>query len=115
MSYYLLCRLCVFSDIIPELLFNEDGYISRMNIDGSMYSRTLHTTYFFDIDTVDNMLYYYNLDNAWSASIKRAIIDNITAEFLYTPDQLYVEDIAVDWIGRYVSCSLLSYLYLSMN
>ena len=86
-----------------------------MNLNGSVYSHRIPhdmLAYDLDIDTVDNMLYYLDWDDR---SIKRAIIDNTTAETLYTHDGLYVMDIAIDWIGRYFSGSLILYLYLSMN
>ena len=65
-----------------------------------MYSRTPHTmvTSGFDIDTVDNMIYYFDDDDS---NIKRAFIDNTTTQTLYTHDGLDVWDIAVDWMGRY--------------
>ena len=77
-----------------------------------MYSRTPHgmRIYDFDIDTVDKMLYYFDVDDLY---IKRAIIDNTTTETLYTHDGLSIRDIAVDWIGRY--SSLITYFYLFLT
>ena len=77
-----------------------------------MYSRTPHgmRIYDFDIDTVDNMLYYFDVDDRY---IKRAIIDNTTTETLYTHDGLSIRDIAVDWIGRYSSLIIYFYQFLT--
>ena len=71
-----------------------------------MYSSTSHDMVinFLDIDTVDNMFYYFDWDDRY---IKRVLIDNTTTESLYTHDGLYVRDIAVDWIGRYFPSSLI--------
>ena len=94
-------EICVFPDIQAELLFSEyvNGYIGRANMDGSMYSYTPHHIKIrqFDIDIVDNMLYFFDLDDRY---IKRAPIDNTTSETIYTHAGLNVVDIAVDWIGR---------------
>ena len=75
--------------------------ISKTNLDGSMHSHTRHgklETDYFDIDTVDNMLYYFDRDDGY---IKRAPVDDTTTETLTTLDGLRVWNIAVDWIGRY--------------
>ena len=85
----------------------KNNSISTMNLDGSMYSRTPHnaTSVNFDIDTVDNMLYYFDRSDHY---IKRALIDNTKTERLYTHEGILVFDIAVDWIGRYIPSSLIS-------
>ena len=59
----------------------------------------------FDVDTTDNMLYYFDHGDGY---VKRASIDSTEAESLYTHIGLDVWSIAVDWIGRFVSTTLLS-------
>ena len=92
----------VYSDITSELLFFDagDGHLIRMSMDGSVHNPTPHDiqTTFFDIDIADNMLYYFDIDDRF---IKRAPLNNITTESLYTHDGITIRDIAVDWIGRY--------------
>ena len=77
-----------------------DGHLIRMSMDGSVHNPTPHDiqTTFFDIDIADNMLYYFDIDDRF---IKRAPLNNITTESLYTHDGITIRDIAVDWIGRY--------------
>ena len=91
----------MFPDIQAELLFSEyvNGYIGRINMDGSMYSHTPHHIKIpqFDIDIVDNMLYYFDREDNY---IKRAPIDNTKSDTIYTHDENNVWDIAVDWVGR---------------
>ena len=91
----------VFPDIQAELLFSEyvNEYIGRINMDGSMYSHTPHHIKIrqFDIDIVDNMLYYFDREDNY---IKRAPIDKTTSDTIYTHDGYNVWDIAVDWVGR---------------
>ena len=66
-----------------------------------MYSRMPHDipVHYFDIDTVDNRLYYFDEDDHY---IKRTPIDNSANKNIYTHDDLRVNEIAVDWIGRYI-------------
>ena len=82
-------------------MFSEyvNGYIGRINMNGSMYSHTPHhmKSYQFDIDIVDNMLYYFDREDNYT---KRAPIDNATSETINTRDGFNEGDIAVDWIGR---------------
>ena len=72
-----------------------------MNLDGSM----VHTTHtgisstVFGIDSMDNMLYYYDIDDD---TIKRTPLDQNIPETIYTSASNHDADgIAVDWIGRY--------------
>ena len=51
----------------------------------------------FDIDTVENMIYFFNWQDD---EIKRAPLDQDTPETLYTHDGLFLDGIAVDWRGR---------------
>ena len=67
----------------------------------------------FDIDTVENMIYYYD----WrDDKIKRAPLDPLdqgTPITLYTQDGLALDGIAVDWIGRYNMFSLFEIFHVT--
>ena len=93
---------CYISEITPELLF-ADGYtIGRMNVDGSMVNSSYldNDARRFDIDTVDNMIYYYDV-HADDRNIKRFPINQTDESENIYAQGIGVFHMAVDWIGRY--------------
>ena len=54
---------------------------------------------FFDIDTVDNILYYFNGNERCMKRVPLGQIDQ-TPESIFSDPGLSVTSIAVDWIGR---------------
>ena len=73
-----------------------------MNLDGSMVNatyRNIHADH-FDIDTVKNMLYYYDRDDR---NITRSHINQTATETIYQyTDHRLRWNLAVDRIGRYI-------------
>ena len=100
MPYTSFVHLSLFSASTPELLFSKVYYIGKMNLNGSMVDTVQDIIRIdeFDIDTVESMLYYYDVDNH---HIKRSLINQDGHEIIYTKDGLIMGDIAVDWLGRY--------------
>ena len=83
-----------------------------MNLNGSMVDSTPHDMecHVFDIDTVENMIYYYD---GRDDELKRAPLDQDTPETIYTHAGFFPDGIAVDWIGRYNMFSLFEVFQVS--
>ena len=90
----------IFSDIAPELLFTDRRTISSMNLDGGMVNTIFHrySVWLFDIDSVENMLYYYDQTDE---CIKRYDMNQTTTETIHQYTKYALDwNPAVDWIGR---------------
>ena len=90
----------IFADITPELLFGTKFSIRKMSMDGEVYHRTPHDgveVHVMDVDTVDDMLYYYDLV---THIMKRSPMNNTTQEIINIHSALGAEGMAVDWVGR---------------
>ena len=71
-----------------------------MNLDASVIVVKSHdiSTAVFDVDTVDNMLYYYDRD---VDTRKRTPLGRTSPEIImHSDNDLITESMAVDWIGR---------------
>ena len=71
-----------------------------MSMDGEVDYRTPHNAvevYVMDVDTVDDMLYYYDV---FTHTMKRSPMNNTTQEIINRHDALGAEGMAVDWVGR---------------
>ena len=87
-------------DITPELLFSDTRSIKRTTMNGVLLWSTSNDFHVqtFDIDTVNNTLYYFDENY-----MKRVSLDQLDdePEIIFTDLDLTTNSIAVDWIGRY--------------
>ena len=71
-----------------------------MSMDGEVDYRTPHygvEVHVMDVDTVDDMLYYYDLV---THIMKRSTMNNTKQEIINIHSALGAEGMAVDWVGR---------------
>ena len=90
------------SDIEPEVIFGNKYYIQRMSMDGEIES-TRHSgieVHVLDIDTVENMVYFYDLTYH---IFRRSPLNDTDMEIVNIHSALYTEGMAIDWVGRYVA------------